>query len=789
MLQRLATIVLFLLLAVAFVAWVVLPQPARKAAVLLSDTGEPLNYPEHIRPLLDQYCVGCHGERKRAGLDLRLFPTAESVRTNRDVFESVLKQVEGGLMPPDTKPQPSPAARRQITGWIRAELFYCDCSHPDPGRVTLRRLNRTEYNNTIHDLVGVDLQPANDFPDDDTGYGFDNIGDVLSLPPVLFERYLAAAGKVLDAAIVTEPRPPPRQRFAAGELTGGDQDNGNRVLASEGQMVAAAEFPADGEYQLRVRAFGDQAGGEPVRMALRLDGQDLARFDVRHRADAPEDFVTNVIAKAGHRLVEVAFLNDFSNPEAKDPQRRDRNLHVVHVEVSGPLTTNLPPLTAAHRRLLFAQPSTPTPAARRAAAKEVIDRFASRAFRRPVHALESDRLLSLYTTAVADGDSHEQAVKLAFQATLVSPHFLFREEPRRDPRNPQAIQPVDEFALASRLSYFLWSTMPDQELFELAERGKLRRNLPAQVRRMLKHPRARALTDNFAGQWLQIRNLDGMTPDPGVFPGWDDALRAAMHRETELFFERIRSEDRSVLEFLDADWTFANERLARHYGLAGVSGDDFRLVSLQGTPRGGLLTQGSILTVTSNPTRTSPVKRGKWVLDNILGTPPPPPPPNVPLLDEAKGAQLSGSLRQRMEQHRADPLCASCHALMDPIGFGFENFDGTGAWRQQDGGHPIDPAGQLVSGEAFQGPAELRRILLVAKREEFLRCLTAKLLTFALGRGVEYYDQCAIDEVVRQLGRKEYRFSALVLGVVNSAPFQLQRGEAPPTPPRSLARQ
>jgi hypothetical protein len=320
--------------------------------------------------------------------------------------------------------------------------------------------------------------------------------------------------------------------------------------------------------------------------------------------------------------------------------------------------------------------------------------------------------------------------------------------------------------------------MPDDELFRLASQGRLRKNLDAQVRRMLKDPRSQALVDNFAAQWLQFRNLEIAAPDTNTFPVFDAALRAAMRRESELFAGHVLREDRSVLEFLDADWTFVNGPLARHYGLAGVNGEDFQRVSLKGTRRGGVLTQGGFLTITSNPTRTSPVKRGKWVLDNLLNQPPPPPPPNVPLLDESKRAQLTGSLRQRFEQHRADPMCASCHALMDPIGFGFENYDGIGAWREKDGEFPVEPGGKLVSGETFNSPAELKRILLTAKRDEYLRCLASKLLTYALGRGLEYYDQCAVDEIVRRLKKSDYRFSALVLGVVNSAPFQKRRGEA-----------
>jgi hypothetical protein len=778
---RVASFSLLLLLAAAFLGWVVPADgPARPASWLASD-GRPLTFAGHIRPLFEQYCGDCHIDTVKGGLNLDKYPDAQAVKAHRPVFEAILKNVEGGIMPPENKPQPSPEERFRLVGWLKGELYACDCTRPDPGRVTLRRLNRTEYNNTIRDLVGLDLRPADDFPEDDTGYGFDNIGDVLSVPPVLVERYLAAAEKVLDAAIVTGPKSPAVRVLEPAVMRGGAvAEFGSRVLASQGEIAATVELAEAGEYRLRVRAFGDQAGPERVKMAVRLDDRELGAVEVRARRRAPEDHDFNLALATGAHEIRAAFLNDYYRADDPNPNNRDRNLHVVQFELTGPFTTNWPPLTSAHRRIFIAQPESPTPAARRSAAEQIVLRFAARAFRRPPAAAEVGRLMRFYDEGIAAGDNHEQSVKLALQAVLVSPRFLFREEPRPDPNNPRRIQPVDEFALASRLSYFLWSTMPDDELFALAERGQLRRQLPAQVRRLLRDPRADALVTNFAGQWLQLRNLEGMAPDEREFPGFSPALRAAMREETEWFVRRIVREDRSVLEFLDADWTYVDESLARHYGLEGVHGTNLTLVSLRGTPRGGLLTQASVLTLTSNPTRTSPVKRGKWVLENLLNTPPPPAPPSVPLLEEGAGAKLSGSLRQRMEQHRADPLCASCHALMDPIGFGLENFDGVGRWREQDGAFPIDPAGQLNSGEAFQGPAELKQILLNAKREEFLRCLAAKLLTYALGRGLEYYDQCAVEEIARQLRRGDYRVSALVLAVVNSVPFQMQRGERPP---------
>jgi hypothetical protein len=740
--------------------------------------GRVATFESHIQPFFEQHCCGCHGERKRAGLDLRQFRNAASVTAHRATFEEVLRQLEGGLMPPANKPQPALAERELLLKWLRNELFHVDCSKPDPGRVTLRRLNRTEYNHTIRDLVGVDFQPAADFPQDDVGYGFDNIGDVLSLPPMLLEKYLAAADRILDAAIVTGPPEPPARRYTGRELQGGQERGDARTLASNGEINVEHEFNEAGEYRLRAGVSGDQAGPEPAKAGLKLGGRALQAFAVAARADAPEVIERPLTVPAGRQRVTVAFLNDYYRPDDPDPANRDRNFHLHWLEIAGPITTNLPPLPASHRRIFFAGPPADTVEARRECARQLLGEFARRAYRRPVTTEEVGALLRFCEMAWDDGANFETGVKLALKAVLVSPHFLFRGELQPEPDNPKAVHRINEFALASRLSYFLWSTMPDEELFRLAGERKLRRQLAAQVRRMLKDPKARALVDNFAAQWLQFRTLEIAAPDREEFPAFTEELRAAMRREAELFAEHILREDRSVLEFIDADWTFVNGPLARHYGLDGVEGATFQRVSLKGTRRGGVLTQGSFLTITSNPTRTSPVKRGKWVLDNLLNTPPPPPPPDVPLLDETRQARLTGSLRQRFEQHRADPMCASCHALMDPIGFGFENFDGVGAWREQDGGFPVDPAGQLASGEKFQGPDDLKRLLLTARREDYLRCLAHKLLTYALGRGLEYYDQCAVDGIVTRLKRGDFRFSALVLGVVDSAPFQMRRGEA-----------
>ncbi|HTG45667.1 MAG TPA: DUF1592 domain-containing protein, partial [Verrucomicrobiae bacterium] len=667
--------------------------------------------------------------------------------------------------------------REKINSWIKNILFHVDCNHPDPGRVTIRRLNRSEYNNTIRDLVGIDFQPAADFPVDDSGYGFDNIGDALSLSPLLFEKYLAAAEQVMDAAIVTVPSTNGSVRkFEAEKLkttaVGGPSGN-FMALQREGEVIIPLKLRRSGQYRIRARAYGEQAGSEPPKMEIRLDDKAVKVFDVTATEGRPRRYDLEITLAGGEQKLSAAYINNYNSnndPEAKKPG--DRNLLIDFIEVTGPLgEVDLP---ETHERIFFQKPRSNDDLQ---AARAIIERFAQRAYRRPLASDEMDRLQSFFSQWAHQTTNFESAIKMTLQAVLISPDFLFRGELQPEPDNPASIYPVNEYALASRLSYFLWSTMPDEQLMAEAARGSLRSNLVGQVRRMLADPRANALIENFTGQWLQTRSVATVTPSRRPFRRFSEELRAAMQKETALFCEEILRKDRSVLDFLTADYTYVNERLAEHYGITGVKGEGFQRVSLAGTPRRGVLTQGSILTLTSNPTRTSPVKRGLFVLDNILGTPPPPPPPDVPLLPEGRRGELTGTLRQRMEQHRKDTLCASCHARMDPIGFSFENFDGIGSWREEEGGQKIDASGTLVSGESFSGAQELTALLLSSKRPDFLRCLAGKMLTYALGRGTEYYDSCAIDQIVARMEQNEFRFSELVIGVVQSAPFQLRRGE------------
>jgi hypothetical protein len=744
------------------------------------ETAKPAAFSiDQLQRFVDRYCAKCHaGDSAEADLRLDRQTDLQAILADRDRWEKVADYVQAGLMPPDGQPRPGEPEVLALTDWLAAAFEKADAAAPaDPGRVTLRRLNRAEYNNTIRDLVGVDFQPAKDFPADEVGYGFDNIGDVLALPPALLEKYLAAAEQIASRAIVVGPVRPPRVKLEPGELQSRGGVAATRHLYSTGEVFTEFQARAD-RYAIRVEAFGDQAGDEPARMALRIDDKDARIFDVDAVADHPVVYEAIVSLSAGPHKIAAAFINDYWKPDDPDPKNRDRNLTVNLIEIEGPLSQP-GELPESHRRLI-----TRTPAAGAASeevdacAREILGRFASRAYRRPVEPAEVDRLLKLVHLALEDGEPFERGIQLAVQAVLVSPHFLFHVELDPPTARPGENHPISDYELAARLSYFLWSTMPDEELFRLAAAGQLRQPtiLEAQVRRLLADGRSKALVENFADQWLQIRNLETVSPNPKQFPSFDLSMRMAMRTESEMFFECILREDRSVLDFLGADFTFVNEQLARHYGIAGVEGQEFRRVSTAGTPRGGLLTQASVLTVTSNPTRTSPVKRGKFVLEQLLGTPPPPPPPGVSELKDDPKVEKTASLRIRLEQHRANPGCAACHKRMDPLGFSLENFDPIGAWRERDGDAPIDAKAELPDGTKFEGPQELRKILL-AQADKFRRCLAGKMLTYALGRGVRRQDRRAIDKICTALAADGDRFSRLVLEIVNSDPFQMRQSE------------
>ncbi|MBC8001546.1 MAG: DUF1592 domain-containing protein [Opitutaceae bacterium] len=745
-------------------------------------------FDKDVQPLLRKYCYSCHGDGKSKGeVTLDHWPDDATRIADRKTWETVIRVMQNHEMPPEKKPQPTPKERDIINKWIDLKVLQCDCDNPDPGRVTIRRLNRNEYNNTVRDLVGVNFKPGEDFPQDDSGYGFDNIGDVLSMPPVLVEKYLAAAEQILDTAIVIDE---PATAVTTNRLTADfveagynakRQGNGWVTLNSieEDDVVGTVRSRGEADYRVRVRAWASPDGTNPVHLTFAVDQKPITDVIIAATESSPQIYEASMRVPFGTSKLRgvVRRLKDgLSEAEAvkwKSGKVHKGNVSIEYLEIEGPYNVALRPISETHRRIFT---TIPVKGQERVAAREIIGNFASRAYRRPVAAKDIDRLVTLAESAWKQGETFEGGVKVALKAILVSPHFLFRGEIQPEPGNPKSVHPLNDYALAARLSYFLWSSMPDAELFREAANKALKRNLDRQIRRMLQDPKARALVDNFAGQWLQIRNLAVVQPDPSEFPSFDSDLRADLGQETELFFQHIVQQDQSILDFLDADYTFVNERLAKHYGFTAITGNEFRKVSLAGTPRRGVLTQGSILTLTSNPTRTSPVKRGKWVLENLLNSPPPPPPPNVPELKEGK--ELTGTLRQRMEQHREDPVCASCHARMDPIGFGLENFDGIGAFRAKDAGNEIDPSGKLVTGESFNGSLDFAKLLREQKKDQFVKCLTEKLLTYSLGRGLEYFDKCAVEEISGRVAKKGFKFSELILEIAKSVPFQMRRGDA-----------
>ncbi|MES2709653.1 MAG: DUF1592 domain-containing protein [Verrucomicrobiota bacterium] len=736
---------------------------------------------KEVLPLMQKYCWDCHGDGADKGeVNFDKYTSEASVLADRKMWAGVMFHVDQWTMPPAKRSdQPTVRERELLTKYIDHLLNPVDPDRPDPGRVTIRRLNRVEYNNTVRDILGVDLRPADDFPEDDTGYGFDNIGDVLALPPILMERYLTAADRVLLAAL--PPGAPPSEVFAVEDegLTGQgfpERERG-RLMAFNGTCGSEFSSPAAGEYLLRTKVWAMQAGGEPARLSL-LSGDktgdpvDISATDFKN----PQLVQARVRFEKGPQKIGVTFLNDFSDESQADPDQRDRNLYVQSLEVEGPVKADPRPPIPSEERLL--QPAAGLGETGEAA-RAVLTAFADRCFRRPALPAELDRLMRIYSVVRGQNEPHRDALRVAMKAVMVSPYFLYRIQNQPDPNNPAAVVEIDDFALASRLSYWLWSSTPDDELLSLAKSGQLRPHLTAQVRRMLKDPKSRALPVNFGGQWLELRTLAVVAPDKDRFPQFSPELRADMRRETEELFHCIVQENRSVLEFLSADFTFLNERLAKYYGIDGVTGEDFRRVNL--TPeshRRGVLTHGSVLTITSDPTRTSPVKRGKWVLENMLGIIPPPPPPNVPSLDGDAHAELTGSVRQRLEMHRSKPGCASCHALMDPIGFGLENFNAIGQWREKDGNFPVDASGVLTTGQKFSTAGELAQILLTDRRETFLQALTGKMLTYALGRGTEPADRPAVEAIIRKMAAENDSFESLVLGICESVPFQKRRGDA-----------
>ncbi len=727
-------------------------------------------YTQHILPTLKQYCGDCHwGDGAEADFNLEGYATLDQLLNGRKKWQKVVVRVAAKEMPPQDDPPLPETEHRALLDWVDNLLNSVDCTEINPGRVTIRRLNRTEYKNTIRDLMGVNYEPADQFPGDDVGYGFDNIADVLSLPPILMEKYLQAAEEITTSAII-DPSVP---RFT--ETISGSQfnaTNGSRpfqsqhVLSTNGTISYPFETTEAGKYELSIIAYGSQWGDEPVKMGVAVNEKNSSSKSVRATQEKPATFTLPVRLKKGENRLEISFLNDFY-----ERNKGDRNLYVVSASVSGP-TGALP---QSHRNLIPNSPDTPKD--QRIEAEKILNLFMSRAYRRRATQGELNRLMKLYDQSREEGQGFEVSLRFTFQAILVSPYFLYKVEA---PTAPGKTRDLNEFEIATSLSYFLWSSMPDNELFRLAARNQLSDpdEYRRQIARMLKDPKANALVENFVEQWLQLGHLDHFKPDPDLFPGVNTKMQQDMAMETKLLFADLIKRNASILDALDSDSSFINQRLAEHYGIPGIRGENFRKVSMAKYGRRGLMTQASVLTLTSNPTRTSPVKRGKWILENLLGEEPPPPDPSAMQLEDQ--AELQGTLRQRMEQHRADPACAVCHKVMDQLGFALENYDAVGKWRDTDETSSIDASGELPDGTLFKGAIELQETVKTKMKDKFVRCMTEKMLIYALGRGLEYFDDCSVDKIIEETGPEGYRFSDLVIAIATSDPFVKRTG--PPTP-------
>src|SRR5581483_81700 len=768
------------------------------SSLLLFAAGSASADPQY-RAVLDKYCVTCHNQKlKTGGLTLDNVDLSQ-VSAHADVWEKVIRKLRTRTMPPAGLPRPDAATYASFTGWLETQIDQA--SAPYAGRPMLHRLNRSEYANAIRDLLALDVDAPSLLPPDDSAFGFDNVSDALGVSPSLQEHYLDAALKIGALAVGDPQIPPGSETWRIPQELSQNRHVVGLPLGTVGGTVAHYNFPLDGEYAFQTRLYRTNLNimrglESPHQVELALDGKRIHIATIGGPADLASLFEkptdtgdavearlrVRVPVKAGPHTVTVAFVQA---PDEVEPARLQSYIrssvdnfdwsgspHLQSLTISGPFHPSAATDTPSRKRIFVCRPGEKLTA--EACARRILSDLARRAYRQPISGSDLDTLLTFYAEGKRDG-GFEGGIELALERILASPKFLFRIE--RDPANAIAGKsyPVSDLELASRLSFFLWSSMPDDELSQLAVDGKLKNPavLDHQVRRMLTDPKASALVSNFAGQWLQLRNLRNVQPNTDLFPDFDDNLRQSFRRETELLFESVVQEDRSVLDLMTADYTFVNERLARHYGIPNIYGSRFRRIAITDDARRGLLGQGSILALTSHAERTSPVVRGKWILENILGTPVPPPPPDVPPLKGNQEGEKPKTMREQMAEHRANPVCAACHKTMDPIGFAMENFDAVGAWRTKDAGNPIDASGELVDGSKIDGVVSLRNAL-VRRPELFASTMTQKMLIYALGRGLDDRDMPALRAVLHDAARDNYRFSSIVLGIVHSTPFQMR---------------
>jgi len=786
------------------------PSPPSQDALVVpsSDAG---------RALLDKYCVTCHNARARvAGLQLDNVDFS-TVAQHGDMWEKVVRKLRTGAMPPAGRPRPAPGEQTSFAAWLESELDRAAEANPRAGTTAIHRLNRTEYTNAVRDLFGIQIDGRSLLPGDSSdSHGFDNNADILSVSPSLMERYLIAARKI-SRTVVGRPSGPEFEQFRVHKwMMQNDRMSEDLPFGSRGGTAVPYYFPADGEYVIKItlhRTGNDHiiGLGAPHELDVRLDGSLLKRFTVGGeewvKMAPPENYSSNLKAddawedyshnmdrdlevrtqvKAGHRTVGASFVDGWWAPEGVVQRQvgvsRDRNElpdgnpAVAIVTISGPFSPVATADSPSRRKLFVCKPTQS--AREEECARQILAPIARRAYRRPVTDEDMRPLLKFFNAGRVERD-FDAGIEFALERMLTSPSFLFRIETPSPEAPPAAIQRISDLELASRMSFFLWSSIPDDNLLDLASMGRLQDPavLEQQVRRMLTDPRATALVENFVGQWLVVRNLRDVVPDSDLFTDFDENLREAFSQETRLFMESQLRDDRSLVDLINANYTFVNERLARHYGIPDVHGNQFRRVALTDDRRAGLLGHGSILTVTSYPNRTSPVLRGKWLLENFFGTPPPPPPPDVPPLSENVGTRRLTSVRARLEEHRKNPSCASCHARMDPLGFALENYDAIGSWRTTDEtGTHVDSSAALPDGTALEGPLGLRNLLL-ANREQFVTTVVEKLMSYAIGRELAHYDAPAVRRVVRASRDHDFRWSAIVLNVINGVPFQMRSAE------------
>ena len=727
---------------------------------------------------LNQYCVVCHNDALRTA-DLSLEGvTASELAEHSNVLEKILRRLATGEMPPAGMPKPADSVRFELVSWLEARLDEQSAINPNPGAPAIHRLNRAEYSNAIRDLLGIDLDHAKDLPADDSGYGFDNIGDVLTVSPLHIEKYVSAARRASRLAVGTLTPRPIVERYEQQDGTRNEAING-LPLNSRGGILFDHIFPFHAGYTITVRVRGRRMAHMPApQLDVRVDGERIQLIDANFSNLEAEQgtrlYEIPLTLEAGEHEIAAGFLKEYLVPETTSEGSLNNlsNYSVDYVLVGGPYATTRVGIRESQQRIFICRPEQVDDEI--TCARSILTNLARLAYRGPVTENDIDPLIALFSEGRSDGGSFEYGIEMALSGLLVAPRFLYRVPAVPAGGNQGDIYELSDIDLASRLSFFLWSSIPDEELLSLAEQGALKdpEVLSAQLARMLADPKSKALVDNFGGQWLHLRNVQDWNPDPARYDYFDDSLRYAFQKETELFLENMIKQDRSVLDLINADYTFVNERLAKYYGIDDIEGGYFRRVSLRGTGRRGVLGQGSVLMITSYPTRTSPVLRGKWVLENLLGSPPPPPPPDVPALDDS--AEISaGSLREALEQHRANPACGVCHNRLDPLGFALESFDAVGRQRITEDGVEVDDSGSLLDGTVVDGLDGLSSILLTRK-DEFVETFAEKLLTYAIGRGLEPSDRPALREVRRLVEASNYRFSALIDGIVGSIPFRMR---------------